>query len=993
MAPPAPNLRVRISADINDIKQGLALIRSEVAAFKKEAAKSIDLKGITDGFGQLRSLVGGLFAGVTVGSLFGALISETRDASDELAQLQAVLASTGQQAGFSQRQLLEMADSMAASTTHSAGEIVKAQTRLLSYTGIVGKQFPQALQMAIDQSARLGENIEQSAETIGKALDKPSQGVTALTKQGFKFTEQQKQQMKVMEATGRTAEAQQIVLDAMAESYAGAAAAARGNFSGALTAVGNSLRDLLDGSGSSGLAAVTSAINDVAAALRSPEIKASFADLSDSLLRAVGAFATFVAQDGVTFLQSFAGAVSGVVRNIDLLAVAVGTYLAAQAVPAAIAGVQALITWLVSMRASLLGASIAANGLKATLATLGGPITLAVTALTTALYYLYQRTQNAKEAAEEHARVLKEVKDLSKHARDAAFELANAKRNEAIETLRAAKAHLEAARYEARATGFAAGGGGPLGGARVSLGENDPRVTRAKAMADVAQQSLDKIDAALFEVMTNGIDQILKPVVDGAEAGAVAIAKSNASMIDAVRRSLAELDRMYEANGVSIADYFSKRVALQQRSIDLELEQSRSELALATEAAARRRIEEQIVKLQRDRAEVATVAAQEQKKAEDALSQSLATVKTRLLELDGKTGAAERMQLEAEYKSLLERLRAEGDKTGDALVRSLIDRLVAKSKTDELRDAMGRITSQLQGRETAIGAQVSGRIMGYGEGEEQLAQARAKALADLQALRIASVEAMAGYAKGSPEQLAALSGLQEIDTQIGQITASQQVWRQKLEDTAASAFGDFLADLTTGAKSFRESFSDMVKSFVAGVARMVAQEAALRGISALFSSWGPGPSGATQGGSTVVAGKRHTGGRVGTGGPRISLPISPLAVGAAPRFHTGGQHGLRADERLTVLQTGERVLSRRQTAAYDAAMRGGSGGAGRGDVNVYIDGVKSERGDAQAEWDGSGNVDISVGLRDLMRSQIRGGAFDGDFRERYGLSYRGRRGG
>ncbi|MBN4937335.1 phage tail length tape measure family protein [Stenotrophomonas maltophilia] len=991
MATSAPNLRVRISADINDIKQGLALVRSEVAAFKKEAAKSIDLKGITDGFGQLRSLVGGLFAGVTVGSLFGALISETRDASNELAQLQAVLASTGQQAGFSQQQLLEMADSMAAATTHSAGEIVKAQTRLLSYTGIVGKQFPQALQMAIDQSARLGENIEQSAETIGKALDKPSQGVTALTKQGFKFTEQQKQQMKVMEATGRTAEAQQIVLDAMAESYAGAAAAARGTFGGALTAVGNSLRDLLDGSGSSGLGSVTSAINDVAAALRSPEIRASFADLSDSLLRAVGAFAKFVAQDGVRYLQLLAGAAGMVARNIDTLAVALGAYLAGQAVAAAIAGISSLIGGLSKLRIALIGTAAAANGTKAALATLGGPITLGIAALSAALYFLYQRTNQAREAAELHRQALDENRKMAELSAEAARKDAAEKRKQAQETLNAARAVLEERRARLMDTSSIYARGGDRGdGAAMAAATN---YSRAQAEVAAAQEKLENWSKQLEEMTKRVADEAVTAVAEPSEAAGTALARSNANLLDAVRRSLAEIDRLYQDNGISIADYFAKRTALQQRAVDLELEQARSERALATEAGARRRIEEQIVKLQRDRAEVATVAAQEQKKAEEALSQSLATVKTRLLELDGKTGAAERMQLEAEYKTLLERLRAEGDKTGDAMVRSLIDRLVAKSKTDELRDAMGRITSQLQGRETAIGAQVSGRIMGYGEGEEQLARARAKALADLQALRIASVEAMAGYAKGSPEQLAALSGLQEIDTQIGQITASQQVWRQKLEDTAASAFGDFLADLTTGAKSFRESFSDMVKSFVAGVARMVAQEAALRGISALFSSWGPGASGATQVGSTVVAGKRHTGGRVGTGGPRISLPISPLALGAAPRFHTGGQHGLRADERLTVLQTGERVLSRRQTAAYDAAMRGGSGGAGRGDVNVYIDGVKSERGDAQAEWDGSGNVDISVGLRDLMRSQIRGGAFDGDFRERYGLSYRGRRGG
>lgn len=570
--------------------------------------------------------------------------------------------------------------------------------------------------MAIDQSARLGENIEQSAETIGKALDKPSQGVTALTKQGFKFTEQQKQQMKVMEATGRTAEAQQIVLDAMAESYAGAAAAARNTFGGALTAVGNSLRDLLDGSGSANLSGVTQALNELAQALAGPEIKAAFSQIATGVLGAVAAFAKFMAQDGVGYLRRIISTFVEVVRHAELLAVAVGTTLAGRAVPALIAGVRIAIGWLVSLRAGLFASTTAAQGLKAALATVGGPVTLAITALTTALYYLYQRTQDAKEAAEEHARVLKQVKDLSKQSRDAAFELAAAKRNEAIETLRAAKAHLEAARYESQATGFAAGGGGPLGGARVSLGENDPRVTRAKAMADVAQKSLDEIDAALFYIMTTGIDQILKPVVEGAEGGATAIAKSNATMLDAVRRSLAELDRL------------------------------------------------------------------------------------------------------------------------------------------------------------------------------------------------------AGYAQGSPEHTAALAGLQEIDTQIGTIAASQQIWRQKIEDTAGSAFGDFLADLTTGTKSFNESFSDMVKSFVAGVARMVAQEAALRGISALFGSWGQGASGSAQGTSTVVAGKRHTGGRV----PADATPNlgSPLRIGSGY-----SQFSPNAAPRIMFVGIWSRVLSDDEVAAQYRQLR------------------------------------------------------------------------
>ena len=925
MASNDPNLRVRISADINDIKQGLALVRQEVSKFRTEAAKAIDLSGVTEGFNNLRNLVGGLFAGVTVGSLFSAMIAETREASGELAQLQAVLKSTGQQAGYSQQQLLDMADGMAAATTHSAGEIVKAQTRLLSYTGIVGKQFPLALQMAIDQSARLGESIEQSAETVGKALDKPSQGVAALTKQGFKFTEQQKQQMKVLEASGRTAEAQQIVLESMGESYAGAAAAARNTFGGALTAVGNALRDLMDGSGGSGMAGVTRAINDLASALASPEIKSAFAEMADSVMRALTAFTRFIAQDGVKFLRRLAEGAAFTVRHIDQLAVALGTYLAVQGIGAAITGVTALIRWLAALRAAILATELSAKGLRAAFATMGGPITLVIAGLTTALYSLYQRTDEAREAAEAHTEAIRANKEMSKLSREESLKDARSKREQAMASLAAAKAELAAATVKQQIAPGSRAGGNLLGLQESSQASVNTGVFKAQAAIAQAQKEIDDWDARIFETLTTGIEEMLKPVEEAADAGATAIAKSNANLIDAVRRSLAELDRLYQDSGISIEQYFAKRTALQQKSIDLELDQARAELAIAADAAGRRRIEEQIVKLQRDRAEVATGAADEQRKAEQALSQSLSEVRGRLLELDGNTGTAERQQLEAQYKGLLERLRAEGDATGQALVASLIDRLVAKAKSDELRQALSRITAELQSTETSLGAQVSAGMLGYGEGERQIAEARAKALADMRQLRVASVEAMAALAKGSPEHASAVEGLQELDANIAQVIQSQNVWAQRIEDTAASSLGDFLADLSTGAKSFKTAFADMVRNFVAGVARMLAQEAALRTVQSLFNMGGIGGAGGSNVKSGVPVNKHHTGGRVGGGGgTRMHLPISPLVFGNAPRFHSGGGFGLRSDERAAILQTGERVLSRQQTAAYDAGRNGPS---------------------------------------------------------------------
>lgn len=228
-------------------------------------------QSVKNSLGQLQGLGGalgsviGLGGVASVATILNKMVRETIDAANEQAQLAAVLRSTGQAAGFAQDELNKMADGMSRSSIFSSGEITNAQTRLLSYTGIVGKQFPAAMQAVIDMSARMGMSLEQSAETIGRALDIPSQGLTALTRQGFRFTEAQKELVKELEATGRAAQAQDIILDALETSYGGAAEAARNTLGGALSNLTNQFNDLFELSDNGSFFTVM--INDLAIAL------------------------------------------------------------------------------------------------------------------------------------------------------------------------------------------------------------------------------------------------------------------------------------------------------------------------------------------------------------------------------------------------------------------------------------------------------------------------------------------------------------------------------------------------------------------------------------------------------------------------------------------------------------------------------------------------------------------------------------------------------
>lgn len=263
------------------------LSQAEREADKRAKAISAKAKDIEKSWSGLGKAIAAGFAGLTIGSVFSKFIQESRDAQNEQAQLAAVLRSTGQSAGYSADQLNAMADALEGTTTFSAGEINNAQTRLLAYTNIVGEQFPQALQAAIDMSARLGISLDQSAETIGKALDVPSQGLTALTKQGFRFTEDQKKVIERLEQTGKVAEAQGIILKTLEGSYGGAAEAARNTFGGAIIGLQNQLNSLMTGDDGS-LSGATDSVNELAKTLASPEVKAAFAGLATLITNTIG---------------------------------------------------------------------------------------------------------------------------------------------------------------------------------------------------------------------------------------------------------------------------------------------------------------------------------------------------------------------------------------------------------------------------------------------------------------------------------------------------------------------------------------------------------------------------------------------------------------------------------------------------------------------------------------------------------------------------------
>ena len=270
-------LTIDLIAKIGGFTQGMTKAEREADKKARDLKRKLQshAKDVEKTWNSITQALAAGFAGITVGAVFKNVITQTRNAEKEQALLAAALQATGQKAGYSQARLNEMAGAMESLTGITAGDFNQAQTVLLGYTNILGEQLPEALRITADFATRTGATMASAAETIGRALDIPSEGMRSLQRQGFKFSESQIEAARQLERTGRVAEAQKIVIDALDETYGGAAVAARDTLGGALDALQGTINSLLTGEGGS-FEEMKKSINQLNATLGSPQTREAF---------------------------------------------------------------------------------------------------------------------------------------------------------------------------------------------------------------------------------------------------------------------------------------------------------------------------------------------------------------------------------------------------------------------------------------------------------------------------------------------------------------------------------------------------------------------------------------------------------------------------------------------------------------------------------------------------------------------------------------------
>ncbi len=170
-----------------------------------------------------------------VGALVATLRSGFKEISEHqrvVAQTTAVLKSTGGQAGMTAKEIETLASSLSRMSGIDDEAIQAGENLMLTFrhvrdeAGAGNDIFTQATKSALDMSVALGTDLKSATLQLGKALDNPVQGMTALRRAGVSFTKAQQDQVRALEKSGHTLEAQKVILAEVSKEFGGSAKAA-----------------------------------------------------------------------------------------------------------------------------------------------------------------------------------------------------------------------------------------------------------------------------------------------------------------------------------------------------------------------------------------------------------------------------------------------------------------------------------------------------------------------------------------------------------------------------------------------------------------------------------------------------------------------------------------------------------------------------------------------------------------------------------------------
>jgi hypothetical protein len=222
-----PKVRIQFDADFDELKKGVKGASNEVQSFgskvgdfSKKAAAAFALAAVAATAFAVKFAKDAIMAGE------GAATANAR-----IAQINESMGLFGETTEIVNKNLIAYAEQTARATGVDTNSIKATQAKLLTFKELaktaneLGGNFERTTKAAIDLGAAGFGTAETNAVALGKALNDPIKGISALTRNGITFSESEKERIKVLVESNKVGEAQIMILSAIETQVGGTAEA------------------------------------------------------------------------------------------------------------------------------------------------------------------------------------------------------------------------------------------------------------------------------------------------------------------------------------------------------------------------------------------------------------------------------------------------------------------------------------------------------------------------------------------------------------------------------------------------------------------------------------------------------------------------------------------------------------------------------------------------------------------------------------------------
>jgi len=246
------DVTARFRADITDIKSKMDQISRGLGDLDGSSNRANKGMGA---LGKGVAVAGLAFGAATAGvAVLGAGLMKLAQAGQESAAVsrttEQIIKTTGAAAGVTATQVNDLADALSRKTGIDDEAIQTGANLILTFKNVKNAGegtdaiFNRATAAALDLSKAGFGSVDSASKSLGKALNDPIKGITALSRAGVTFTQGQKDQIAALMESGKVLDAQKIILAEVESQVGGVAEATKSPIEAIQTMLGNLIEDV-----------------------------------------------------------------------------------------------------------------------------------------------------------------------------------------------------------------------------------------------------------------------------------------------------------------------------------------------------------------------------------------------------------------------------------------------------------------------------------------------------------------------------------------------------------------------------------------------------------------------------------------------------------------------------------------------------------------------------------------------------------------------------